>query len=301
MSAIKFIQSVARKSLTKNQGSGIRSIPSRMDAESEAGSIVAILQQAGLPINQLDNFIKSEADVLKFLNIIKNAKPVSTTEKASGTILPFKQKRSFAEEIEAMKKSGDIVDVDDINISEKITDREMFKKANEKFNKKYSYYKQPTVEGQMEKITGASNKIKEIQKEIDEMYRPKTDAEIKAKFEKQNKEAAERLRNKRQLTEDEYQDFLDEVGGADQLEAYNFDGTVGDSKRIIKEQKAYMADMELEYKKGNLDPKPEEANREKFLQKKFDEMEASGDSKLMTREEIEELSSFGLQKIWINQ
>jgi hypothetical protein len=57
-----------------------------------------------------------------------------------------------------------------------------------------------------------------------------------------------------------------------------------------------MADMELEYKKGNLDPKPGEANREKFLQKKFDEMEASGDSKLMTREEIEELSSFGLQK-----
>ena len=40
----------------------------------------------------------------------------------------------------------------------------------------------------MEKITGASNRIKEIQKEIDEMYRPKTDAEIKAKFDKQNKE-----------------------------------------------------------------------------------------------------------------
>ena len=34
------------------------------------------------------------------------------------------------------------------------------------------------------------------------------------------------IKNKRQLTEDEYQDFLDEVGGADQLEAYNFDGTV---------------------------------------------------------------------------
>ena len=31
----------------------------------------------------------------------------------------------------------------------------------------------------------------------------------------------------RMLNEDEYQDFLDEVGGADQLEAYDFDGTVG--------------------------------------------------------------------------
>ena len=100
----------------------------------------------------------------------------------------------------------------------------------------------------------------------------------------------------RMLDDDEYQDFLDEVGGADQLEAYNFDGTVGDAKRILKEQKKYMNDMFMEYKKGNLNPKPGEVNREKFLRGKFEEMEASGDSKLMTREEIEELSSFDLQK-----
>ena len=48
----------------------------------------------------------------------------------------------------------------------------------------------------MDKINAASNRIKQIQKEQADMYRPKTDAEIKAKFEKQNKEAAERLRNK---------------------------------------------------------------------------------------------------------
>jgi len=107
--------------------------------------------------------------------------------KDSNKVIPFKQKRSFAEEIEAMKKSGDIVDVDDIKISEKITDREMFKNSN--LNK-------PTIEGQMDKINAASNRIKQIQKEQAEMYRPKTDAEIKAKFERQNKEAAERLRNK---------------------------------------------------------------------------------------------------------
>ena len=49
MSAIKIIQNLARKSLIKDQGSGIRSIPNRMEAEAEAGSIVAILQNAGLP------------------------------------------------------------------------------------------------------------------------------------------------------------------------------------------------------------------------------------------------------------
>ena len=35
-----------------------------------------------------------------------------------GEVLPFKQKRSFTEEIEAMKKSGDIVDEKDMVISE---------------------------------------------------------------------------------------------------------------------------------------------------------------------------------------
>jgi len=54
----------------------------------------------------------------------------------------------------------------------------------------------PTIEGQMEKITGASNRIDEIMKEQADMYRPKTDEEIATKFEKQNKEAAERLRKK---------------------------------------------------------------------------------------------------------
>ena len=122
-----------------------------------------------------------------------------------------------------------------------------------------------------------------------------TEAEIAARINRENKRGIEGIK-KRQLTEDEYQDFLDEVGGADQLEAYNFDGTVGDAKRIVKEQKDYMSQMELEYKKGNLDPGPGEANRKRFLQNKFDEMEASGDNRLMTRDEVEELSSFDLQR-----
>ena len=114
--------------------------------------------------------------------------------KDSNKVINFPQKRSIKEEIEAMKKSGDIVNEDNIIISDKITDREMFKNSN--LNK-------PTIEGQMEKITGASNRIKEIQKEQADMYRPKTDAEIKAKFEKQNKEAAQRLKDKMKKDEPE--------------------------------------------------------------------------------------------------
>ena len=47
-----------------------------------------------------------------------------------GEVIEFPQKRTFKEEIEAMKKSGDIVDVDDVTISEKITNRDMFKNSN---------------------------------------------------------------------------------------------------------------------------------------------------------------------------
>ena len=110
------------------------------------------------------------------------------------------------------------------------------------------------------------------------------------------KKADENFKNKRMLTDDEYQDFLDEVGGADQLEAYDFDGTVGSAKRILKEQKQYMDDMLMEYKKGNLDPVAGDKSpaRKRFLEKKLEEMEASGDKRLMTVDEIEELSSFDL-------
>jgi hypothetical protein len=50
--------------------------------------------------------------------------------KDSTKVIPFKQKRSFAQEIDAMKKSGDLVDEDNIIISDKITDRDMFKNSN---------------------------------------------------------------------------------------------------------------------------------------------------------------------------
>jgi hypothetical protein len=83
-----------------------------------------------------------------------------------GEVVEFPQKRSFKEEIDAMKKSGDLVDEDNMVISEKITDREMFKNSN--LNK-------PTIEGQMEKINNANKRLGEILKEQEAMYKPKVD------------------------------------------------------------------------------------------------------------------------------
>ena len=94
------------------------------------------------------------------------------------------------------------------------------------------------------------------------------------------------------MTEEEIRDFADEFGIDPSEEYYNFDGTLGDAKRILKESKDYEDAMFREYKAGRLDPKPGEKGRKEFLQKKMEEMELSGDNRLMTKEEIEELSDF---------
>ena len=142
MSAIKFIQGVARKSLTKNQGSGITTIPGAMQSEAKAAEIVALLQRAGIPMNQLDDFIRSEADVLKFLNIIEAAsKPKVYSGQAAvdqlnklfpkkGEVVEFPQKTSFKEQVEAMKKSGDIVDPNNLKKNDKVLQRELFNNSS---------------------------------------------------------------------------------------------------------------------------------------------------------------------------
>ena len=101
--------------------------------------------------------------------------------------------------------------------------------------------------------------------------------------------------NKRQMTDDEYEDFVEEIGG-DNLEAYNFDGTVGDANRIIKEQKQYEKEMYDMYKTGKLDPEAGSVSRARmnFLKQRLEEAEGSGDTRLISEDEIFELE--GLEK-----
>ena len=83
MSAIKFIQKLARK-LVAQESKGITKIPTPMAAESKAGEIVAILQNAGLPFERMDEFIKSEKDLVKYLNIIESTRKSSRPRVYSG-------------------------------------------------------------------------------------------------------------------------------------------------------------------------------------------------------------------------
>jgi len=126
-------------------------------------------------------------------------------------------------------------------------------------------------------------------KTADEIPQPKkTDQQIISEFEARNPDP------KRQVTDDEFQDLMEDVGD---LDAYNFDGTIGSANKIRKEAKDYQDYMYGQYKMGKLDPEAGDKSpaRKKFLEKKMEEMLVSGDSKLMTRDEIDELYNFDLQ------
>jgi len=123
-------------------------------------------------------------------------------------------------------------------------------------------------------------------KTADEMERPES-AKQKEMFEDFEK----RTDPKRQLTDDEIKDYEEELGDS---ETWMSEGTVEEAEQALKRQKEYEQDMFTQYKAGRLDPKPGEKGRKEFLEKKMEEMEMSGDKKLMTRDEIEELSTFDL-------
>ena len=146
--------------------------------------------------------------------------------------------------------------------------------------------------GQVSKGARGMKKSKKVQDR--EMFqgankRLKTEAQLKAEMEASNKKGIANIKNKRQLTEDEIAQLDEDIGG---LEYTNdFDGTVGSANKLRKERADYIREMELEYKKGNLDPEPGSgtSQRKRFLQKKLEEAESSGDARLISREEREEL------------
>ena len=149
-----------------------------------------------------------------------------------------------------------------------------------------------TLPKSIQKLVQALNKKfgKGAVKTADEIDQPpKTTQQQISEFEARNPNP------KRQLTDDEIAELDEDIGG---LEYTNdFDGTVGSANKLRKERADYIAEMELEYKKGNLDPVAGDKSpaRKRFLEQKLEEMEASGDKRLMTPDEIEELSSFDLQ------
>jgi hypothetical protein len=107
------------------------------------------------------------------------------------------------------------------------------------------------------------------------------------------RQANNRLNKKRQLTDQEIQDYEMELGDS---ETWMSEGTVGEAENALKNQKAYQAEMYQQYKMGKLDPVAGDKSpaRKRFLEKKLEEMLLSDDPKLMTKDEIEELTFFDM-------
>ena len=58
------------------------------------------------------------------------------------------------------------------------------------------------------------------------------------------------LDDKKKLNDNEYEEFLEEIGGEDRLEAYDFDGTAGSAKKALKDDVEYEQSMFDQYKKA---------------------------------------------------
>ena len=137
---IEIIKALARKLITRGQ-TGIKRIPTQMDAEGEAGAIAAQIQQAtGLRPSQLDEAIKSEEQVLSILNDLEYRSALS------------KQKESLKE-----------------------------------FTKKEDVY-----EGMIDPKSDLGKKLAKLRRRGDE-----TEQQLKLRMERENKEAAERIRKKK--------------------------------------------------------------------------------------------------------
>jgi hypothetical protein len=95
--ALQFIHSIARKLLAQ-EGKGITSIANRLQAEAKAGEIAETFRLSGLTPNKWNEFIKSENDVVKYLNIIES----STKPKVKQSIQPKPLMQS--------SKPGDVID-----------------------------------------------------------------------------------------------------------------------------------------------------------------------------------------------
>ena len=63
-----------------------------------------------------------------------------------------------------------------------------------------------------------------------------------------------------------------------------------EADELVKSRKAYEAQMFTDYKAGKLDPKPGEFRQKKIFKKKAEDEEMSGDSRLFTPDEADELT-----------
>jgi hypothetical protein len=95
----------------------------------------------------------------------------------------------------------------------------------------------------------------------------------------------------RKLTQDEIADYEEAIGR--DSEQWMLEGTVDEAEKALKKSKAEEAYYRGQYKAGKLDPAPGENTRQRmrFLKEKAAEAEMTGDKRLFTLDEMDELEN----------
>jgi len=193
--SVSFLRQLLMKEAVKKSAgsSGIMSINKNIaaDVDKLLQKYINDAMQQGVDIETLS------PDQLKMIVAI-NSKPTNRvisgtsdegkaiTEKLfgkKGEVVDFPQPKTFKQEIDAMKKSGDIVDPNNLKKNDNVLTREMFQNSNlnkaaldrDRAIKAKARIEEKNEETIMDRINNANNRITEIKKEQEAMYKPKVD------------------------------------------------------------------------------------------------------------------------------
>ena len=111
MSAIKIIQALGRKIAAKKSktSEGITQIQPQIYAESEASNIAQRLVNAGLPMERFDEFIFSEADVVRLLNQIEALEKKNLADSIRSGIRTIERGKVFDMQGKQIPRGSDIM------------------------------------------------------------------------------------------------------------------------------------------------------------------------------------------------
>ena len=236
MSAIKFIQKLARK-LVAQESKGITKIPTPMAAESKAGEIAAILQNAGLPFERMDEFIKSEKDLVKYLNIIESTRKSYRPRVYSGQEAMDQLNQLFPKKGEVFDMTGKrIRNTDRLMGGKEIpeTDAEMIARMH-KENKEATQRLKQKMKKEQARTKRISGTLREENTNRTDIGEPK-------------------------LSKDEYDDYAAKLGENAEVDYYPVKGdeTREQLEAMVKEAKDEEKYMKRLYDKGALDDPPED-------------------------------------------
>jgi hypothetical protein len=222
------------------------------------------------------NFIKAMRRQPNNLENLKIKQQAAETIRQEQKIIPFKYKKTFGEEIKEMEEKG----VGSLFKKTAETEDEILARLNKQNRdtiEKIKSRKQKTAEEMMDEgdfdpsgFAGGGLITKGITKLIKTLSRVKNKSKL--------------------LTDDQIRDIELDLGDS---ETWLSKGTIEEALEAAKRQKDEIEYYYGQYKTGKLDPKPGEVNRSRldFLKRRAEEAEMSGDRRLITGDELDELDS----------